>query len=169
MVQSKQKGNTFERKISNILSERFQEYTGKEKSFIRNIDSGSYYGASNQSRIDTHSEELHKFGDILAPDAFKWSIECKAYKTAPSVDSILKQKYALFDEWIEQAEQDAINDHKEPLLVIKFNHTEIFVMIKQGCTSIYRFKYKDYYAYTLDDFLGYDGDHWYFKDNNNEN
>lgn len=161
-VNSKSKGNTFERTIANYLSDRFKDYTGKEKSFIRNIDSGSYFGGSNQKRINTHTEELQKFGDVLTPDQFRWTIECKAYKTPPSLGSILKGEYKKFDEWLDQAAQDAVNSNKQPLLIVKFNNTETFVMVTDCLISIMKFKYKDYYAYKLDDFFQYDEDEWYY-------
>ena len=46
-VNGKQKGNRFERDIANMFSERFATYTGIEKAFRRNPDSGSFFGGSN--------------------------------------------------------------------------------------------------------------------------
>ncbi len=51
-VNGKQKGNGFERKIANILSERFKEHTGLEQAFRRNIDSGSFFGGKCSKSSD---------------------------------------------------------------------------------------------------------------------
>ena len=80
-VNSKQKGNTFERKIANYLSERFQTYIGVEKAWKRNTDSGSFFGGKNQSRTEQYLTEHQQFGDIISPESFKYVIECKHYKT----------------------------------------------------------------------------------------
>jgi hypothetical protein len=66
-VNSKNKGNAFERKIAKNLSERFEAHTGLTDAFRRNLDSGSFFGASNQSRIEKHGTEHANFGDILTP------------------------------------------------------------------------------------------------------
>lgn len=130
MTLSKQKGNSFERKISNALSARFAEYLGIESGFRRNIDSGSFFGASNQKRIETHLTESVTFGDIMTPSNFRFAIECKHYKTAPSFSSMAKQEYKLFDTWIEQASQDARNADKEMLVIAKFNGIPEFVIVQ---------------------------------------
>jgi hypothetical protein len=135
-VNSKNKGNTFERKISKILSERFEEHTGIAAAFRRNIDSGSFFGASNQRRIETHGTEHANFGDILTPEDFKFAVECKHYKTPPTFGAIIKGEYKLFDTWIDQAKQDAENAGKFWMIISKFNNVEEFVIIQPGFVSI---------------------------------
>jgi hypothetical protein len=135
-VNSKNKGNTFERKISKILSERFEEHTGIAAAFRRNIDSGSFFGASNQRRIETHGTEHANFGDILTPAEFKFAVECKHYKTPPSFGAIIKGEYKLFDTWIEQAAQDAENASKAWMVIAKFNNVDEFVIIQPGFESL---------------------------------
>lgn len=148
----KNKGSTFERQIANYLSERFKEYTGIDKSFRRNSDSGSFFGGSNQSRVNTHSAAHQNFGDILSPEDFRWNIECKCYKDPFSLNSILLQKNKILDDWLCQAEQDAGYAGRAPLLIIKFNNCEIFVMTK-NIDSNAKFYYKEYRAYLLDHFF----------------
>lgn len=148
----KQKGNAFERKIANYLSERFKEYTGVEKSFQRSASSGAFFGGKNQSRVEQYSEELHNFGDILCPESFKYVIEAKFYKTPFSINSIIMQSSKQLDDWIEQSEQDASNASRESLLVIKYNNTTPFVLVKEGRGDEV-FRYKDYYAYNIDTFF----------------
>ena len=50
-VNGKAKGNSYERKIANLLSARFKDYTGIDQSFRRNPDSGSYFGGQNQKEL----------------------------------------------------------------------------------------------------------------------
>lgn len=128
-VNSKNKGNTFERKISNLLSETFKEHLGVESGFRRNADSGSFWGASNQKRMQTHLTESAQFGDIITPSSFRYAVECKHYKTPPSFSAMVKQEFKLFDTWIEQAEQDAENAGKKMCVIVKFNNVPEFVIL----------------------------------------
>lgn len=154
-VNGKQKGNAFERKIANFLSERFQNYTGKEKSFMRNANSGAYFGGKNQIRTEQYSEELHNFGDILCPETFRFVIEAKSYKTPFSINAIIKQQCKQLDDWISQSEQDASNADKDSLLIIKYNNTTPFVLSKEDYgTDVFR--YNEYYAYEMEDFFSMD-------------
>ncbi len=125
-VNGKQKGNAFERKIANTLSERFADYTGIEKAFRRNPDSGSFFGGSNKDRKDIYDTEWAIYGDLICPRNFNFSVECKHYKDAPKFTALLKQKVSDWDEWIEQARQDAEESGKEMMLIIKYNNTDIF-------------------------------------------
>ena len=120
-VNGKNKGNTFERKIANLLSDRFQQYTGLEKSFKRNADSGSFFGGNNKSRVTQYDLEQAAFGDLICPKTFLYSIECKHYKSAPSFQSLINKDVAQWDNWIKQVEQDSENANKLPLLIIKYN------------------------------------------------
>lgn len=144
-VNSKNKGNTFERKIAKILSERFEPHTGLSDAFRRNIDSGSFFGASNQHRIQKHGTEHANFGDILTPQDFKFAVECKHYKTPPTFGTIIKGEYKLFDEWIGQAKQDAENAGKAWMVIAKFNNVDEFVLVQQGIApqSKILMRYKD--------------------------
>lgn len=151
-VNGKQKGNTFERTISNYLSDHFSDHLGIETGFRRNIDSGSFFGGKNQYRVQTHLEEHQSFGDILTPTNFKFEIECKAYKTPPALNSIVTGNYKKFDEWIAQAEQDAQNANKGTMLIIKFNNVKPVVLVKEMFDEcVYR--YKEYYAYEMNEFF----------------
>jgi len=129
-INSKSKGNVYERKIANRLSERFAAHTGIEQSFRRDVTSGSFFGASNQKRLATHDAETATFGDIMAPETFRFSIECKHYKTPPTFTSLMKQEVKLLDDWIKQAKQDATNSGKQMLVIAKFNNVADFVIIE---------------------------------------
>lgn len=129
-VNSKSKGNAFERKIANLLSDRFAEYTGLKSSFRRAIDSGSFFGRGNQSRIETHGTEHANFGDIMAPNGFRYNIECKHYKSPPSFNAIIKQDWKQLDEWLAQAKQDSSNAGKDWLVIVKFNNIDEFAVVE---------------------------------------
>ena len=128
-VNGKQKGNKFERDIANMLSERFKDYTGIEKSVRRNPDSGSFFGGSNISRTEEYYTDYAIYGDLICPRSFKFSIECKHYKTAPPLNAVITGKVTEWDKWLLQAKQDADVSGKEMLMIVKYNRTETMVFI----------------------------------------
>lgn len=155
-VNGKNKGSQFERKIANLLSQRFAEYLGIEQGFRRNIDSGSYFGGSNATRTQTHSMDYAVFGDLVCPKNFKFSIECKHYKTPPTFQSIVEQSVKQWDEWLTQAQQDAVNSGKLMALIVKYNNVNELIFSDQiihgsltPCLT-----YKNYHIYKLSDVLG---------------
>jgi len=154
-VNSKNKGNTFERKISNKLSERFVEKTGLLTSFRRNADSGSFFGGSNKKRTETHDLDKANFGDIITPPGFAYSLECKHYKEPPTFSSLIAQNWKTLDVWIEQAEQDAASSGKLPAIIVKFNLVPEIVVLKGLPAGIDNavINYKGYVIISLDDWL----------------
>jgi len=161
-VNGKSKGSTFERKISNLLSERFKDNLGIEKGFRRNSDSGSYFGGANMSRVVQHNMEHAVFGDLMCPNNFKFSIECKFYKSPPSFQAIINKEVSQWDTWIKQVEQDSENANKLPLLIIKYNNVPEFIFIKDKLPNTDEiFKYKNYYSYTLSTLLSCSDDEFF--------
>jgi hypothetical protein len=149
-VLSKNKGNNFERKTAKAFSARFSQYTGLTSAWRRDITSGSFFGKSNQSRLISHGSENANFGDLLGPENFKYSLECKHYKAPPSLNAIIKQDWKLLDEWISQAQQDAGNAGKIWMIVIKFNNIDEFVLIPELFGTLQSvFNYKKYFAVSL--------------------
>lgn len=155
-VNGKSKGNTFERKIANLLSARFSNYTGIKSPFRRNPDSGSFFGGANESRTETYGTEFAIFGDLICPKSFVYSVECKHYKTPPSFQSVLSSDVAQWDKWIAQAEQDSKKSDKKFLLLVKYNNVDEFVFIDGTENLELRFTYKGKNVYKLSDFLGMD-------------
>ena len=154
MINSKSKGNTFERKIANLFSERFKSITGKDQSFRRNIDSGSFFGGSNQKRTITHDLDKAIFGDIVSPNNFVFNIECKHYASAPSLASIFKQSCKEWDKWIDQSLQDGLSANKQPIIIVKYNKIDELIILAQLPKDLkFIIKYKNYYISTLIDFL----------------
>jgi hypothetical protein len=158
-VNGKNKGNTFERKISNMLSARFEPVTGIKTAFRRNPDSGSFFGGTNKVRTDTHDLSHANFGDLICPESFKFSVECKHYKTGPSFASIVKSKVTQWDQWIGQATQDAASSNKEMMLIIKYNGVDELVFLEQRLTNLTPILlYKNVFGYRLEDFLSMSND-----------
>lgn len=156
-MNSKNKGNTFERKISKILSERFYARTGIENSFRRNIDSGSFFGGSNVRRASTYDTSKATFGDIVCPEGFQFNLECKHYKSPPSFATVLKQELAQWNTWLDQARQDSIQAGLQMLVIIKYNGVDEFVFVAQPIPDTpVLFTYKDVFAYSLKTFLSQD-------------
>lgn len=163
-VNGKAKGNGFERRIANQLSARFAEHLGITQGFRRNPDSGSFFGGSNTQRTQTHSMDYAVFGDLICPKNFKFSVECKHYKTAPGFAAILEQDVKQWNTWLAQAQQDAENSNKLMALIVKYNNVKEIVFTDQiihgsltPCLT-----YKNYFIYKLTDFLSLD-DQFFFS------
>jgi hypothetical protein len=153
-INSKNKGSTFERRIANRLSEQFSEHLQMEKGFRRNPDSGSFFGGSNKQRVGTHDTSMATFGDLICPVSFLFSIECKHYKTPPSMGVLFSGEIKQWDGWLAQVTQDSSQTGKAPLLIIKYNNVPEIVLVTKHHEGIpCRFKYKDMFVYTLDDLL----------------
>ena len=171
-VNGKAKGNSFERQVANIFSERFSSLFGVDKPFRRNVDSGSFYGNKNSFRmVDSVSEHI-RVSDILSPDSFRFVLECKSYKDAPSLFNVISSGSDLIDSWLSQVVSDVsnLNAHTGrsyvPALVMKWNRTPIFVMCPMDVFEpmdlflshfVYRFILNELWVgITLDDFLELD-------------
>jgi hypothetical protein len=153
-VNGKNKGNTYERKIANLLSERFQEYLGLESGFRRNSDSGSYFGGSNSSRTQTHSLDYAVFGDLVCPKNFLYVVECKHYKTPPSWCSFLDGSVKQWDEWLAQNDNDCRGAGLSGALIVKYNNVPDMVFLNDKTLPIRQcFQYRERAVYKLSDWL----------------
>ena len=153
-VNGKSKGSGFERKIANLLSARFEPVTGIKQGFRRNTDSGSFFGGSNQKRVETHDLDHALFGDLICPRNFNFSVECKFYKAGPTFSAIVKGNIAQWDDWISQAKQDAANSNKKMMLIIKYNGVEEIVFVETKIPELSLIlPYKDVFGYRLHDLL----------------
>lgn len=123
-INSKQKGNSFERNIAKLLTERF----GKE--FRRTVSSGAYTGGLNVKNAEflTESQLLVFVSDIRTPEDFKFSIECKSYKSIDFYD--LFNKSSNLYSWYKQSETDAKLLKRNPLLIVKTNNHKPIVFVK---------------------------------------
>lgn len=163
---SKQKGNSFERKIAKVFSEKFKHKYGGKDSFRRNLTSGGFFGGGNASRkesiIENHQVDI---GDIMTPPNFKFTIECKFYKNAPTLASLFKGNKTL-DAWIEQAKLQKDTAQKEFLLIVKWNGLQEMVILEPRVMLGYPLKnfisYKNLYIVAFEDILSIDAlEFWY--------
>lgn len=168
MINSKNKGSAFERKIANLLSARFEPVTGIKQGFRRNPDSGSFFGGSNTRRTETHDLAHAQFGDLICPHNFLFSVECKHYKDGPTFSAIVKGNITQWDKWIEQATQDAVNAKKSMMLIIKYNGIDEIVFLRAPCDGISKFmQYKEVHGYKLADLLSLSDATFFIADNIN--
>lgn len=68
-------------------------------------------------------------GDIITPEGFAFSIECKHYREPPSLGSILAKKNAVLDRWIAQATQDAMTSGLMPVILAKWDRVPEVAMV----------------------------------------
>ena len=107
-INSKRKGNSAELELAKILTKRFG------KPFARvGVTSGA---RPKQVKLDGKATETFT-GDLICPEGFRFSVECKAV----NIDVDLLAPSALLDKFLRQAETDADNIGKEPLLCWKRN------------------------------------------------
>lgn len=153
-INGKGKGNSFERKIANMLSDRFSKILGIEKGFRRNPDSGSFFGGSNHDRTEKYDTQFAVFGDLICPRNFNFSIECKHYKSAPSFQSFVNKDIKQWDVWLSQAGQDSAKSSKKMLLIIKYNNVDELVFVNNEYSELnIVFQYKGKTVYKLTEFL----------------
>lgn len=153
-INSKNKGNVFENKIAKKLSSQFSEFLGLENGFRRSIDSGSFFGGSNVSRTKTYNLDHAVFGDLICPKNFKFTVECKHYKTPPTFKAIVTKNVKQWDDWLSQADQDSKSANLAPLVIVKYNNCDEIVFLSESVENLeIVFTYKDKYCYRLEDIL----------------
>lgn len=160
----KNKGSSFERKIANLLSDRFESKLGIKNGFRRNPDSGSFFGGSNKQRTQSYSLDYALFGDLICPRNFRFSIECKHYKTPPTFKSIVEQSVTQWDTWLKQAEQDATSSGKFMSLIVKYNNVDPIVFLHRDILGIPHNTYQQYHIHLLTDWLALEDLHFFDPD-----
>lgn len=155
-INSKQKGNSWERALCKILKERF---LGKD--FSRVPTSGAFFGKSNKEKRSLAEDNVKEVlsGDIICPSNFRFSIECKSYANISFWD--LFNESSDLHSWIKQCSEDAAFVNKDPLLVVKINNHKPFAVIKLGCDG-YIFEHRGFFFYNLDDLLKFDDSFFFF-------
>jgi len=160
-VNGKNKGSSFERKIANLLSARFEPHLGVKNGFRRNPDSGSFFGGSNQQRTESYNLDYAVFGDLICPRSFQFSVECKHYKTPPSFQSVISHKVTQWDLWIGQAERDAASSGRRMCLIVKYNNVDEIVFLHEPLPDTRHAKYNEYYVHRLSDWMGMEDSYFF--------
>lgn len=157
-VNGKAKGNAFEREIANAFSDFFKD------TFKRVPQSGALVGGVNRRIVE---DGLRKdaveilAGDIITPEWFPFSLECKSYKDF-AFHQVLTGENKVLDEWLRQAEDDAAVSNKTMLLIMKFVRKGIYVCshnlsigdgkeLKEYLTDYSWYK-DNYLIYSIDEF-----------------
>jgi hypothetical protein len=97
------------------------------------------------------------FGDLICPRIFRYTIECKHYKSAPTFQSVLEQQVAQWDGWLAQAKQDSISSGKDMMLIVKYNNVKEIIFLSEEIVGLEcQIKYKEYYIYKLESVLRLD-------------
>jgi len=116
---SKAKGSAFERKVAKILNEHFET-----TDFQRSPGSGAYATTHNLP------DHLKIHGDLITPQNFIYSIECKKGYNNLDIYSLLDPKSKIY-EFIKQAEKDANQAKKEAIVLMAQDRRDIIALIKQ--------------------------------------
>jgi hypothetical protein len=123
---SKNKGKRFETEVSKLLNKMFDT-----TEFARTPGSGAWSGGKNALKrqgVANYAVETLR-GDLITPEDFPFTVECKHYKDRPSFDKILSGNESTLDKWLSEAEYDASNSNKYPLLIFKKTHVGMFAVI----------------------------------------
>lgn len=125
----KQKGNAFEGVIAKKLTAAVAPLT-----FIRTPGSGARAGGKNFELYGKMfgADALKIFvGDVVPTNerdtglSFKYSIECKSYKSSDSFETLVNGNSNVF-KWVEEAVVDSAKIGKIPMAVFKWNHSPVF-------------------------------------------
>lgn len=117
-MRSKDKGNRGERELAKLLTKHFG------KPFSRTVGSGNRW-----AQVEKANEAY--LGDIVCPEGFPFSIECKSGYERITLQSILagNQQFRAF---LDQAETDAKRVNKEPMLCFKQSRQPWLAFTRQG-------------------------------------
>lgn len=130
----KDKGGRGERLLCAVLAERFKA------PFSRVIGSGNRI---SQVSLSESAKQLLT-SDIVCPDGFKFSIECKfGYDVDLSTCFVTGNKQ--LDAFLAQAEKDAGRVKRKPLLCWKKDHRDWLAFIKASDAPKMDYPYKLYY------------------------
>ena len=153
-INSKAKGNRVELEMAKILTKRFN------LEFSRTPASGAF--ATNKRGSDLRKDVIDELtGDLIVPKSFKFSIEVKSRKAFNFFDFF--NKGGEIHEWLKQCEEDAEKSGKLPLLIVKINYHEPFVMVKFPI-KISDMLFQKWQIITLEHFLEIDDNEFFDND-----
>lgn len=114
-VNGKKKGDSYERLVAKDLSKKFHD------TFRRVPQSGAIMGGQNRF----YNKDLRKdaqeilAGDIITPQWFPFTVECKNYKDTPKIRNLLSNGDKDLDQWIKQAKGESEVAGKPWIIVFK--------------------------------------------------
>lgn len=129
-MNSKSKGNTFERAIANEFSERWND------TFKRVPQSGAIVGGLNRIKMHMLREDAQEIlcGDIICPRWFPFSVELKNYglDNGPNMYTILESDSIILEKWLEQAKGDAVFARKKYMILFNITRRSCFAVVDYG-------------------------------------
>lgn len=150
-INSRNKGNSFERKVALMLNNKFCT-----KEFCRSPGSGAFATTHN---IPDH---LKIYGDLITPKDFKFCIECKKGYNKENIYSLFNKRSFLW-KFIDQCEKDSKACNKDPLVIFQQDRQKILAIVRSNTFNIdikkidiYRKsnkEYNNYSIYLLEDLL----------------
>jgi len=123
----KQKGGSWEAKLAKDLT----YYSSHGNEFRKVVGSGAYMGGTNRLKnlgINTGAQ-IALSGDILGPDGWPFSIECKNTKANPRFHLMLLKGDSAVDGFLQETCFDAYWNGLIPLLAMKRTFRGEFMMI----------------------------------------
>ena len=128
-INSRTKGNTFERSIAKILNDRFNT-----TEFSRTPGSGAF--------ATTHQlpDHLKIYGDLITPINFKYCIECKKGYNKENLYSLYNYS-SDFWKFIDQCQRDSDKCGKLPMVIFKQDRQPILAVVPYNISYISN-KYK---------------------------
>ena len=133
-INSKSKGSGFEGQVAKKLTSALAPLT-----FIRSPGSGARVGGKNYALFGKmFGDDAMKLfvGDVVPTNErdsninFKFSIECKSYKTPDNFTALATGNANVYS-WFEESVVDSVKIDKIPMLVFKWNHTPVFIAIEK--------------------------------------
>jgi len=150
-INSRNKGNSFERKAAKILNEQFDT-----DEFSRTPGSGAF--------ATTHKlpEHLKIYGDIITPEKFKYTIECKKGYNKENLYSLFNYSSDLW-KFIQQSEEEAKKSKKDPLLLFQQDRQFILAITRKDIfpEEIDHVEFRNYRMYKFTDLLELDLNYWF--------
>ena len=125
-MNSNKKGKSWELEASHLL----QQYFGG--TFNRVPRSGAMFGGKNIKYAKGQRKDVKEImsGDIICPTNFPFSVETKSYSSF-DFSKLYQGKSKMLDEWIEQADSDAVLSGKEMLILMKFNYKGAYAVFRR--------------------------------------
>ena len=122
-INSRTKGQSFERKVASMLNNKFDT-----DAFSRTPGSGAF--------ATTHKlpEHLQIHGDLITLPGFKYVVECKSGYEVVDLPALLRRTSPLYD-WIKQAKRDAKASNRKPLLIVQHTRRQAYCLVDLSYTQ----------------------------------
>jgi len=155
-VNSKDKGQRGERGLCEVLSARFPD----RKGWARVVGSGNAWAHGEM----TEQAKQVLTSDIVCPEGFKFSIECKFGYKDYDLSAAFDKRLKGLDEFLEQSEKDAARVNKKSWLCWKKPRQGWLVFLKDDPIGPFKVKlyYHDWVGVSLAELLAVKSDDYFF-------